>query len=132
MTRMQTGLSLNKILAVDAVTCLAMGILLITATGPIAALTGMPSGLLFWAGILLLPTAAFMGIHARCRPVPGWATAIAVIGNAGWVAASVALPILNLIEPNLLGWFFLTAQAAVVALLAVLEHKAARPSASAA
>jgi hypothetical protein len=44
---------------------------------------------------------------------------LAVIGNAGWVAASIAVVLMT--EPTLFGTAFVLAQAAVVAVLAWLE-----------
>jgi hypothetical protein len=43
-----------------------------------------------------------------------------VLGNIGWVIAS--LGILAFIAPNALGTIFILAQAAVVGVLALLEH----------
>ena len=52
-----------------------------------------------------------------------------MLGNAGWVLASIALPVADLVHPNALGWAFVIGQAAVVALLAKLERDAADESA---
>lgn len=117
-------LSLNALLAIDATTCAAMGALLMVAAGPVAALTALPAPFLFWAGAILLPIAAFMALSARGRPVSRAATALIVLGNIGWVAASLLLPAMAWVSPNILGWIFLAAQAAVVAVLATLEAQA--------
>jgi len=126
MFALATRLPLQTLLSVDAITCAAMGVLLILAAGLIQDLTGINEPVLFWAGAVLLPVAAFMAVCARLAPVPGWAVSIVVFGNYGWVLASIALPVLGLINPNPLGWLFLIAQAAVVALLAWLEGSASR------
>jgi len=118
--------SLNALLALDAATCAVMGVALLAASGPIAEVTLVPAGLLFWAGAILIPIAAFMAISARARPVPGWATAVIVIGNMGWAAVSILLPVTGMISPNPLGWTFVLGQAAVVAILAKLEFDALR------
>ncbi len=114
-------LSLNALLAIDATTCGAMGALLMAAAGPIGALTALPAPFLFWAGAILLPIAAFMALSARAHPVPRGAAGLVVLGNIGWVIASLLLPALGWVAPNILGWIFLSAQAAVVAVLATLE-----------
>ena len=122
---------LQVLLALDAATCAAMGALLLAGSGPVAALTGLPRPMLLWAGAVLLPIAAFMAIFSRAHVVPRWAATFVVLGNVGWVVASLALPIAELVQPNGLGWAFLLGQAAVVALLAKLELGAARtPAAS--
>lgn len=122
----KTLLALRTLLRLDALTCVLMGAVLLLASGPIAALTSIPALLLFWAGASLLPIAAFMALSARARPVPGWAVNLVVLGNGLWAAASIILPASGVIAPNALGWGFLLAQAAVVALLAWLELEAAR------
>lgn len=119
-------LSLRTLLGIDAATCATMGILLILAAGPLADLTAILQPVLYWAGIALLPVAAFMMFFARRHTVPSWASILVVLGNAGWVALSLALPVLGFIHPNPLGWAFLVAQSAVVALLAWLEATASR------
>jgi hypothetical protein len=116
--------NLNGLLAIDAITCAAMGALLMVAAGPVAALTALPAPFLFWAGAVLLPIAAFMALSARLRPIPAAAAALVVLGNIGWVIASLLLPALGFVTPNALGWIFLAAQAAVVAVLATLEAQA--------
>ena len=115
---------LQLLLAVDAATCAGMGTLLLAAAAPVASLTALPQPLLSGAGAVLLPIAAFMAWFARARAVPRWAATIIVLGNAGWVLASVALPILGVVTPNALGWTFVLVQAAVVAVLAKLEYAA--------
>jgi hypothetical protein len=124
--------NLNGLLAIDAITCAAMGALLMVAAGPVAALTALPAPFLFWAGAVLLPIAAFMALSASLRPVPAAAAALVVLGNIGWVIASLLLPALGFVTPNALGWIFLAEQAAVVAVLATLEAQAMQRSALAA
>lgn len=115
---------LRPLLAVDAAFCLASATLLIFAAGPLAQLTALPAPLLFWAGLLLVPCAAFMGWLARSATPPRWGAVTLVAGNALWVVASLALPLTGLVDPNALGWAFLLIQALVVAGLAWLEHAA--------
>lgn len=126
MTNRNSLSSLKLLLALDAATCAAMGVLLLLGSVPIAGLTQIPAGLLFWAGASLIPIAAFMAIGSRMRPVPGWAALLVVVGNLSWVAASIFLPATGLIAPNSLGWAFLVGQAGVVAILAKLEFDALR------
>lgn len=118
--------TLTSLLAIDAVTCAGMGALLMLAARPIAALTDLPMPFLLGAGAILLPIAAFMALVARGRsPFPIGARLV-VLGNVGWVIASIALPALGTVKPNPFGWTFLIAQAAIVAILAWLEGQAMR------
>ena len=126
MTNSNKFLSLKFLLAVDAATCAAMGALLLLGSGPVAEVTRIPAGLLFWAGASLLPIAAFMAISSSTTPVPGWAATLVVLGNLLWAAASIFLPAAGLVAPNPLGWAFLFGQAGVVAILAKLEFDALR------
>lgn len=130
MTNHGRRLSLQTILAFDAATCAAMGMLLVFASGPIAAMTAIHGSLLYFAGLLLLPIAVFMAVSTRSATVPAWAVQVIVAGNVFWVLGSVILPFTGLIAPNGLGWLFLLIQAAVVALFAGLEWAARQHSAA--
>ena len=117
-------LSLRAILGLDAVTCLAMGALLLAAGGLLASPLGLPEALLFYAGLVLLPVALFM-LAVAAPPAPPAAGAFVVVaGNWLWVAASIALPLFGLVSPTALGYAFLGIQAAAVALLALAEQRA--------
>lgn len=119
-------LSLKTLLALDAAACTIMGAALLLGSTQIAALTGIPAALLFWAGATLIPAAAFMAASARAVRVPAWAAMVVVIGNVVWAAASLLLPLFGLISPSAAGWAFLAGQAGAVAVLARLEFDAAR------
>ncbi len=130
--RIVPQISLQTILRLDAGTCAAMGGLLTLMSGPVAGLTQINAGLLFWAGLLLFPVAAFLAASAHMRPTPDPAVQVAVAGNVLWVVASLALPASGVIAPNGLGWAFLMLQAAAVAVFAWLEwHSVRRVGASA-
>jgi hypothetical protein len=126
MTNDTKRTSLKPLLVLDAATCAAMGVVLLSGSAPVAEVTEIPAGLLFWAGTSLIPIAAFMAISSRTTPVPGWAATLVVVGNLLWAAASIFLPASGLIAPNALGWAFLVGQAGVVAILAKLEFDALR------
>lgn len=114
---MPTTFPLPALLRVDAATCAGMGGVLILGAAPVSELTDIPTPLLFWAGVALLPIAAFM-LAVSARPAAALVRLV-VAGNLAWVAASLA--VLVLVGPNALGATFLLAQAAVVSLLAWLE-----------
>ncbi len=117
--------NLNRILGLDALTCAVMGVVLIAGAPTLSTLLALPQNLLFYAGCLLFPIAAFMAVLARqAAPWPAgvW---LVVLGNAGWVAAS--LVVLVVTAPNVLGVGFVVIQALVVALLALAEFNALNP-----
>lgn len=118
--------SLHALLLIDAVTCAAMGLALGLGAAPVAALTALPQPLLTGAGLALLPIAAFLVLVALRPALHAAGGRLAVAGNAGWVAASVALIASGWVQPNGLGVAFVLAQAAAVALLTLLELAALR------
>ena len=115
-----------RIIWLDAALCLFTGLVLAVANAPIAAITAIPSGLLLWAGLLLLPVAAFMAFVASRRPVPALGLTLIVFGNLGWIVASLALLTGFWFAPNAIGVAFILAQAALVALFAWMEYAAMR------
>ena len=120
---------LRPILAFDAATCAAMGLLLALAAEPVAAITALPVPLLREAGILLLPFAAFVLWAAKRGG--GWPVQAVIAANLAWVTASLAL-IASPWSGNALGVAFVGAQAAAVALLAALQWRAVGRGAAAA
>jgi hypothetical protein len=121
------GTFLRRVLLVDAATCIATGALLSLDAGPLAPMLGLPAALLFYAGASLFPTAAFMLWVAMRRDITRTGTWLVIAGNALWVVGSIA--ILGL-APTGLGYAFVIAQAAVVALLAELEYAGLRKAVS--
>ena len=115
---------LPRILLFDAATCAVMGVALLAASEPLGRLLHLPPALLFYAGLALLPIAAFVTWIAMRRPLFRAGTWLVITGNIGWVIASIAVLALPMIAPNLLGAVFLLAQAAAVAVLAALEWSA--------
>lgn len=122
MSPIQSNNTLQNVLLLDAATCVGAGALMAFGSKFVAGLTGIPVPLLYWAGLILFPVAALMifaGLQSSpSRPIV-W---LIVLGNVGWVIAS--LGVFAFIAPNALGTIFILAQAAVVAVLALLEHNA--------
>jgi hypothetical protein len=112
---------LARILILDAATCAAMGLLLLLLAAPVAELTAIPATLLFWAGAVLIPVAGYMALVARLGAGNPLAVGLVIVGNLGWVVASLAL--FALIAPNGVGAALIAGQALVVALLAWLEFR---------
>jgi O-antigen/teichoic acid export membrane protein len=114
-----TTKTIRTILGADALTCLAAGAVMSLGAGMLAGPTGLNASLLLVAGLSLFPVAAVLGWMARTALLNGPLVMLAVIGNIGWVAASIA--VLLVTEPTLFGTAFVLAQALVVTLLAWLE-----------
>ncbi|MBC3919182.1 hypothetical protein H8L32_16945 [Undibacterium sp. CY18W] len=122
------GISLRKILMFDAITCVAMGLLLISTSGLLSELLGLPRDFVLLAGVALFPCAALMLLTSRigtqAQP-PAALVWLIIIGNAGWVIASL-LTMELWFSPTTLGMVFILAQAAAVVVLAVLEYRSLR------
>jgi hypothetical protein len=114
-------LTFRNIVLFDAATCAVMGLALVLGGAPLASLTLIPAAILTYAGLTLLPIAAFMAAVAvgRVRSLAG--PVLVIGGNVLWVIASVALMAGDWIAPNGLGYAFIGAQAVAVAILAGLE-----------
>jgi len=119
---------LRKVLLLDAITCVAMGLLLVAAAAGLARMLGLPESFLSWAGVALLPCAALMGFASRAgsqsKP-PGWLVWMVILGNLAWVVASL-LTVAAWFTPTALGTAFVLAQAIAVVALAAMEYRGLR------
>ncbi|WP_430469568.1 hypothetical protein [Thalassospira lucentensis] len=114
---------LKTVLVLDAATCLAFGVLLTLGADLLGEWFGLPSNLLLIAGVILFPCAVLMYVTGRQEtPSPALVWLI-IIGNVGWVIASIAILLLPAISPSLLGFGFVIVQALAVCLLAGLEYR---------
>lgn len=112
---------LRRLLAFDAVTSGAMGLLLLVGAGLIEPFTAIPRAYLMMAGAILVPFAIGVGLVAT-RPVPRRGAVWAIVAiNALWVIESFAVMLSGAIAPTALGMAFVTAQAVFVALIAELQ-----------
>jgi hypothetical protein len=116
---------LRNVLWIDAATCFACGLFMMVASRPFGQLAHLPPALLGYAGLLLLPIAAFMTwVGARAsRSLAAVTTVIA--GNLGWSVASMWLLLSGAIAPTALGDLFIAAQALVVLVLTACEIRGA-------
>jgi hypothetical protein len=119
------GLGIRKILLLDALTGLAMGLLLVATAGFLSTLLGLPKDFVFAAGVALLLFFVMLFLASRAgtgtKP-PVLVTWLVIVGNMAWVAASV-LTITLWFSPTLLGELFVCFQALVVLVLTVLEYR---------
>ena len=130
---MQISRFLKIVLAVDALSCLGMGALLALAAAPLAALFGLPSGLVQGAGLALVPVGLFIGWVASRTRIPALFVWAVILGNVLWVIESLLLAgTANAITA--IGTAFVIAQAAMVAALTLAETagtlRAMRPAAA--
>jgi hypothetical protein len=121
---------LRNISAADAAVSGAAAILMIVGAPYLSPLLGLPSGLLFWAGIVLVPFVALLISILRRQSVPRLILIDIIAINALWVAASFGLLFSGLVTPNVLGIAFVAAQALTVALLAELQFVGMRRAAN--
>jgi hypothetical protein len=132
MTTNLPHLTLRNLLLLDAATCAVAGLALPLAAEAVATLTALPAGLLRYAGLSLLPVAAFMVLVALRPQLQQAGARLVILGNAAWAVASLALLLSGWVAPNGLGIAFVAGQALAVAALALLEraalhHGAPRP-----
>lgn len=117
-------LFLRRVLGVDAATCAVTGALMMLGADWLSSRLGLPSALLFWAGVSLFPIAAFILWAATRREPASPAIWLVIAGNAGWIAGCAL--VLALFDATRLGWAFVIAQALAVVLLAELEYMGLR------
>jgi hypothetical protein len=112
---------LRNIFAADAAVSGAAAILMIVGAPYLSPLLGLPSGLLFWAGVALVPFVALLLGMLRRQSVPRLILIDIIAINVLWVVASFGLLFSGAVAPSLLGYAFVIAQALTVALLAELQ-----------
>jgi hypothetical protein len=114
-----TNKTLSQVLALDAATCAAVFALGVFASAFVAGLTGLPEPILTAGGWICLAAAALLAfLAARPSRALLW---LAIVGNAGWVAASLAVYAVFVEALTPIGHAVVLAQAAGVALFTALE-----------
>ncbi|BCH33959.1 hypothetical protein MesoLjLc_58890 [Mesorhizobium sp. L-8-10] len=122
---------LRNALIADTLATGATAIIMIAGAGVLGPLLGLPQGLLFWAGVALVPFVALLLVTARRQTVSRLVLIDIIAINVLWVVASFGLLISGSVAPNVLGIAFVTAQALTVALFAELQFVGLRRSAAA-
>ena len=124
---------LRNALLLDAAASGATALLLIAGAGLLDGLLGLPVALMREAGLILVPFVAFVAwVGTRAEASRGAIWTI-IAANALWVVASIGLLVSGWVAPTALGYAFVIAQAAVVALFGELQHAGLkRPLATAA
>ena len=113
---------LRNVLVLDAAASGATGLLLVAGAGVLEDLLGLPVALLRAAGLILIPYVAFVAWAGAREPIARRAVWAIIAANALWALASVGLLVSGLVAPTALGYTFVIAQGAVVALLGELQY----------
>jgi hypothetical protein len=117
-------LSLRTTLWIDAVASGATGLLALLGAGPLGDLLDLPPALLRVVGGFLVPFVIYLVVLATRDVVSRAGAWVVVAFNLAWVAGSVLLLVSGQVDPNPLGYAFVIAQAAAVALFAELQATA--------
>jgi hypothetical protein len=112
---------LRKALLADAVVSGAACLAMIAGADFTHGLLGLPSALLFWSGVALIPFIVMLAMVVRAGRAPGGLIVTIIALNFAWVAASLWVALGPAFAPTLLGKVFIVAQAATVAIFAELQ-----------
>ncbi|MGQ0543642.1 MAG: hypothetical protein ACT4O9_17660 [Blastocatellia bacterium] len=113
---------LRFVLLADAATCILTGLLMTVGGGLLVSLTGLPSDLLMYAGISLLPFGAILLFLGSRREVSSAAIWSVIVINVLWTLDSFLLLASGWIAPTTFGYAFVIFQAVGVGAFAVLEY----------
>jgi hypothetical protein len=122
MQILRTSTFLRWTLLADAATCVATGLLMMLGSGQLEQYLGLPAALLRYAGVSLLPFAAFLVYLAKRENLSTQGVRTAIVLNTIWTAASLLLLMTGRVAPTELGFTFVIAQALGVAVFAGLEY----------
>jgi hypothetical protein len=112
---------LRHVMLADAASCLATGALQVAFTQPLSQLLALPAPLLAATGWFMLAYAGAAAWVGTRLPVPRALVAVFAAGNLAWAVGCVALLAGGGLQPTGLGYAWVLAQAAVVAVLAELQ-----------
>lgn len=113
---------LRQVLAADAVTGAAAGLVMVAGADMLAPLLQLNRDILFYAGIAMAPFVVMLTWLAMQPQPPRTGVMTIVVLNALWVIGSIALIVTGIEQPNLLGYGFVIAQAVAVGVFAELEY----------
>jgi hypothetical protein len=130
MQLLRTSTLLRRVLLADAATCFALGLLMILRPGVLEQFLGLPAGLLRYAGISLIPFAAFVVYLAVREGLSQLMVWTVIVLNLLWAADSLVLLVSGWVDPTELGYAVVIAQALGVAVFAGLEYLGMKKSAT--
>lgn len=117
---------LRRVLALDSASCAMIGLLLCLGAEPLSGLFGLGERLLFGAGLLLLPLAAFIAWLASRSAPPSLLVWAVIVGNVAWTAESFLLISTEAGTITPLGTVFVAGQALAVLAISALEYAGLR------
>ncbi len=120
---------MRNVLRVDALSCVACGLLQVLFPSQMSGLLGLPGPLLAYTGEFLLAYAAAVFFISTRQPIPRMFVGLLVAGNLGWAVACVMLLISGTVQPTVLGMAYVLLQALTVAVLAELQYFGLRATA---
>ena len=120
--------TLRKVLALDAFSCATFFILCVPLSGLAVRLTGLPATVIEAGGWICLAAALLLAGLALSNRPPRSLVVFAAIGNAFWIAASLAVVAIFGAQMSAMGVVLVVGQAAAVGVLTWLELAGARPS----
>mgnify|MGYP000323034170 CR=1 FL=1 len=112
---------LRKVILADAVISSAAGVAMIGGADLTHDVLGLPSALILWSGLALIPFIATLVMTIRAGAAPRGLIVAIIALNFAWVAASLFAAFGPVFAPTLLGKVFVCAQAATVFVLAELQ-----------
>jgi hypothetical protein len=128
MTIIRSAPLLRRVLWLDALVCASLGLLLTLAAAVLAPALELPADLLQTAGWMLIPVALCLAILASRERLPRVFVWAVIVLNSLWAVQSCALLLTDWVAPNVGGYAFVLAQAAVTLLLAEFEYRGLRGS----
>ncbi|MCW5649602.1 MAG: hypothetical protein KIS62_07655 [Ramlibacter sp.] len=117
---------LQRVLWVDAASCVAVGVPQVGLSAELAAWLHLPAALLMGTGVFLLAYAAAVLWIAARDPLPRRLVGVIVAGNLAWAVGCVALLAAGGLSPTWLGVAWVMAQALTVLVLAEVQWFALR------
>lgn len=117
---------LRHVLFADAASCLGTGALQLMFNPQLAPVLNLPAALLGGTGWFLLVYGALVGYTATRDPLPRLPVWLFMGGNALWAVACAGLLGSRWLAPTAWGAAWILAQAAVVAVLALLQWNGLR------
>lgn len=128
MTRSRPSPFLRWVLLIDAAVSAASGLAMSAFAAELATLLRVPEALLFYAGLVLFPYAAFVAFLASRPLVPHAAVWAAIVLNVLWAVDCGLLALGGWLAPSGLGYAFIIVQGLVVLAFADLQYVGLRRS----
>jgi hypothetical protein len=113
---------LRNVLRVDALSCIACGLLQVGFAESMAALLSLPLPLVIYSGEFLLAYGALVAWLSTRKPVPRPLVGLLIAGNLAWAIGCMVLIFGGGHAPSALGMAYLAAQALTVLVLAELQY----------